>query len=405
MPAEQTKSKSELQEEALDYYRLLGLNQFEANLKVIEQAVCRCITDEKRQPHGPSIEKLDLIVEARQCLMEPMSKRLYDERLRDATRKGSHITKVDRPSLSRTLGKYELKRKIGSGGMGDVYMARHIELNHKVAIKVLANNHHEVAIKRFLRESKILANLKHPNIIVAYDAGHEADVHFLVMEYGEGQDLSSIVKKEGPLQIDKAVDYISQAARGLSYVHHKGIVHRDVKPSNLLLDHTGMIKILDLGLAKFFKYRENLTKAGSFMGTLDYMAPEQADDKRIVDHRADIFSLGCTLYTLLTGKPCCRGKDSPSPSLRMARGDVSPDLDAIFQKMVSPLRRNRYQLMEEVLQDLAKLDALSQPEVVPQAGQIVLQAKNLLVFAINEPNATVQVINAQGQIVQQKLVE
>lgn len=221
------------------------------------------------------------------------------------------------------------------------------------------------ALRRFQREVEAAARLTHPNIVTAYDADEADGTHFLVMEYVEGSDLSALVKKHGPLPLSRALDCILQAARGLQHAHEHGVVHRDIKPANLLLDGQGTVKILDMGLARLDSIEgehDELTGTGQTMGTVDYMAPEQARNSKLVDVRADIYSLGATLWYLLTGRPLYAGETTveklmshqtkPIPSLRSVCPEVSPPLDAVFRRMVAKTPADRYGTMSEVIADL-----------------------------------------------------
>src|SRR5207247_730125 len=197
-----------------------------------------------------------------------------------------------------TLGKYKVLERLGAGGMGSVYLCEHKLMRRRVAVKVLptAKAADPASLERFYREARAVAALDHPNIIRAYDVDHEEDLHFLVMEYVDGLSLQDLVRKSGPLAPATAANYIGQAARGLQHAHEvAGLVHRDIKPGNLIVDRGGTVKILDMGLARFFndqddmltqKYDENV------LGTADYLAPEQALDSHNVDIRADVYSLG-----------------------------------------------------------------------------------------------------------------
>jgi serine/threonine protein kinase len=284
-----------------------------------------------------------------------------------------------------TLGNYVLIEKIGSGGMGQVFKARHNRMDRLVALKLLpsAMTRDHAAIARFEREVKAAAKLIHPNIVAAYDADCANGVHFLVMELVEGRDLNALVKTGGPFSVDKALNCVIQAARGMESAHRKGIVHRDIKPSNLLLDVEGTVKVLDMGLARVeissihASIETKLTRSGAIVGTFDYMSPEQALDSRSADARADIYSLGCTLYYLITGKPIYSGntalekilahREQPIPLLK----DVSPlvpnALEAIFQKMVAKKIEDRYQAMSEVLVDFEKYNLGGEMTVVRDA--------------------------------------
>ncbi|MDX1948329.1 MAG: SUMF1/EgtB/PvdO family nonheme iron enzyme [Pirellulaceae bacterium] len=277
------------------------------------------------------------------------------------------------------LGDYVLLAKIGAGGMGQVFQAEHRHMKRLAAIKLLpaALTKDEAAVKRFQREVQAAAKLSHPNIVQTFDAGVQKGVWYLVMEYVAGRDLSGVVAHEGPLPVARAVDYIRQAAKGLAFAHSKGVVHRDIKPANLLLDQDGTVKILDMGLARFddgaAAAQDGLTQSGQVMGTVDYMAPEQAFNTRNADARADIYSLGCTLYRLLTGKNLFDGEtlveklmahqSKPVPSLAASRPDVPAALVKIFERMVAKRPEDRFQTMAEVESALAQLDGSS-----PAAG-------------------------------------
>ena len=206
------------------------------------------------------------------------------------------------------LGKYKLLGLLGTGGMSSVYLAEHMLMQRRVAIKVLPRSRVDDSsyLARFRREAQAVAALDHRNIVRAYDIDNEGNTHYLVMEHVDGRDLNTIIKNDGPLDYDVAAEYIRQAAEGLEHAHGANLIHRDVKPANLLIDPRGMVKILDMGLARFTDEQQtSLTRLHdeNVLGTADYLAPEQAKDSHSADHRADIYSLGCTLYYLLTGRP------------------------------------------------------------------------------------------------------
>ena len=290
--------------------------------------------------------------------------------------KENHLTKFQAAQVaagkakSLILGEYTILDRIGAGGMGQVFKAVHRRMDRTVAIKMLppAMTKDAAAVARFEREVRAAAKLHHSNIVAAYDAGQANGVHFLVMEFVDGKDLSAIVKGNGPLPVAKAVNYILQAARGLEFAHSEGVVHRDIKPANLLLDKKGTVKILDMGLARIESpgaAQAELTGTGAVMGTVDYMSPEQAFNTKNADARADVYSLGCSLYYLIAAKAVYGGetvvekifahKEKEIPSLQSASAEVSDQLEAVFKKMVAKRIEDRYQSMTEVIADLERI--------------------------------------------------
>ncbi|RLS56377.1 MAG: serine/threonine protein kinase [Planctomycetota bacterium] len=273
---------------------------------------------------------------------------------------------------SLLLGQYTVIDRIGQGGMGLIVKAIDRKTQGIVAIKVLTHTavRSPETLKRFQREITAAARLKHPNIVEAFDADQANGSHFMVMEYLAGENLASLIRHKGPLPIPLALHYLLQAGRGLAFAHTQGIVHRDIKPANLLVDDKGGVKILDFGLARLDceDERTDITQSGQIMGTVDFMAPEQALNTHTADHRADIYSFGCTLWFLLTGKMLYGGETSmekllahreqPIPSLMWTRGDFQPNhlqavtLDVILHHMLSKRPDQRYQSMEAVLADL-----------------------------------------------------
>jgi serine/threonine-protein kinase len=281
------------------------------------------------------------------------------------------------------LGPYDLLSPIASGGMGQVFKARHRRLKRLVAIKLLKRTGEDpIALQRFMREAEAAALLSHPNIIIVHDAGQDRDRHYLAMEYVEGIDLGQLVLRVGPLPVALACDYARQMALGLQHAHEHGFVHRDIKPSNALVaarpDATpeegysrysgGLVKILDMGLVRHVRELATsgpLTEQGALLGTMDYLAPEQASQPTGVDGRADLYSLGCTLFYLLTARPpfagglpldkILRHREEPPPRIEALREGISPALSQLLARLLAKTPAERPATAHEVAEILAPL--------------------------------------------------
>ncbi len=298
---------------------------------------------------------------------------------------GSLPASLSSLTLPCILGPYELVKRIGEGGMGTVFLARHTVMNRLVALKVVRPERLTSAgtVHRFQREVQAAAQLSHRNIVHAYDAAQVGETHFLVMEYVEGDDLSRLVRRAGPLPVPEACEFACQAAQGLHHLHEKGLVHRDIKPSNLMLTPDGTIKVLDVGLARVEHtggqggYSAGpLTADGVLMGTPGYMAPEQIEAAHQVDHRADIYSLGCTLYFLLTGQEPFPGStlsrlnahlNSHPKELRQLRPDLPRGLEQVVNRMMARYPADRYVSMADVVEALRPFaqPPVPQPKTAP----------------------------------------
>jgi serine/threonine protein kinase len=303
-----------------------------------------------------------------------------------------------------TIGKYKLLERVGFGGMGQVFLCEHMYMRRRVAIKVLppAKAEEPAALGRFYREARAAAALDHPNIVRTHDIDQDGNLHFLVMEYVDGSSLLEIVKKKGPMEIGRAAQYIWQSAQGLDHAFRVGVIHRDIKPGNILVDRQGVAKILDMGLARFYHNDDDmLTKKydeKSVLGTADYVAPEQTINSHDVDVRADIYSLGATFYYLLTGHPpfpegtisqklIAHQTRQPKP-IRVARPEVSAALAVVIEKMMSKSILQRYQNPTEVAEALAPF-VPAQIEAPPEEEMPLLSpaAREVAAQAVTAPSS------------------
>lgn len=290
------------------------------------------------------------------------------------------------------LAGYRMIRKLGSGGMGAVYEAEHELMHKRVAVKVMAPRFLEdsVAVERFMSEMVVIGKLNDPNLVRGLDARRENGRLYLVMEYLEGEDLAAYRKRKGPLPLHESCDLIRQAALGLAHAHDQGIIHRDIKPINLMVTGDGIVKVLDLGLARLESTQSSghLTSDQMIVGTPDYISPEQIQSPRDVDARADIYSLGCTLFFLLTGDAPFQQHANPMPKL-MAHVNESPTLPddiretipaalaQVLTKLMEKDRDLRFQSARDVVEAMA---AFSQPQALENEPIPATQLQNTSEF-------------------------
>ena len=320
---------------------------------------------------------------------------------------GSHpsLTAAD---LNRTdltglrLGHYVLGQRIGSGGMGQVFVGKHETLGKQFAMKFMAEpaRTSSEGTHRFQLEIESLGRLSHPNIVSAVDAGCVKGVHYLVTELVTGKDLSQVVANDGPLSEEQVCDILLQVAAGLDHAHSHGFVHRDIKPSNLIMDEHGVVRILDFGLVRRQQQSAEMTCPGLLMGTIDFLSPEQAADGRMADHRSDLYSLGCTLLFLLTGKVPYSGDQFCSmpakihghlflepPALSSGELRVSSRMQLVLARLLRKRPEDRFQSANAVVEFLKTDDSLAgasnsegAPSVSHREEKVKLSRKRLYSF-------------------------
>ena len=335
---------------------------FLETLDDLEDSVLRDL----KQPRSPVSGAVGRDLERQLRRAEAISHEVWHDQVGSS---GDDLAEGQQPldeQLTGTFGQYRLLEQIGRGGMGMVYKALHTRLKRLVAIKLLPTERTRdpQAVLRFQGEMEAVGRLDHPNLVRAHDAGEVEGQHFLAMEYLDGSDLARLVRSSGPLTVADACEAIRQAALGLHYAHQHGLVHRDVKPSNLMRTAGGVIKVLDLGLARLSGDQppaDEMTGAGQVMGTGDYIVPEQGQDARHADARSDIYSLGCTFYFLLAGrapfadrehntfvKKVMAHSEKPVPPIKAIRGDIPDAVVAILERMTAKIPVERFQTAAEV---------------------------------------------------------
>ncbi|MHC4252299.1 MAG: protein kinase domain-containing protein, partial [Planctomycetota bacterium] len=283
-------------------------------------------------------------------------------------------TALDRGLTSQLIGDYEIIRGLGPGGMGMTYLARQLSLDRQVALKVLLPrfSQNEEYIKRFEREAKVAAMMNHENIASAYDVGKAAGQHYFVMEYVEGRTVGELIEEMGQLPEEQAVSIVAQTCRALAHAQEHGLIHRDVKPDNIIVKPNGRAKLIDMGLARSTgPDATKLTGTGFAPCTPDFVSPEQAQARKDIDIRSDIYSLGCVLYAMLTGTVPFEGSNAietvnmhisnPLPSVRDRRPDASDLVCRVVGRMTAKRPEDRYQTPEEVIADLAEAAGTAAP--------------------------------------------
>lgn len=277
---------------------------------------------------------------------------------------------MGRTLRGQTLGYFHLEEFVGGGGMGAVFRARDSMLDRIVAVKVLARSQStdEETRRRFQNEAQSAARLDHENIARVFYVGEDDGWHFIVFEFIEGVNIRDLVVEKGPLPLDEAVSYTLQVSEALSHAQQRDVVHRDIKPSNVLITPRGQVKLVDMGLARFHTLEASegdLTASGVTLGTFDYISPEQARDPRVADVRSDIYSLGCTFFFMLTGRPpfpegtvlqklLSHTSDAP-PDLRQFRPDIPDEVSTVLNKMLAKKPERRHQEPSQLSGDLVLL--------------------------------------------------
>src|SRR5438067_9322725 len=271
--------------------------------------------------------------------------------------------------------RYELEELVGTGGMSSVFRAHDRLLDRKVALKVLHEQYTKDAdyVERFRHEARSVAALSHPNIVTVIDRGEHEGRQFIVFEYVDGENLKRMIERRGPAPVTTALELAIQIARGLSFAHQQGLVHRDVKPQNVLLNGDGQAKVTDFGISRSLDVQHGMTQTGTVLGTSDYIAPEQAQGQRVDEH-TDVYSLGVVLYELLTNEVPYPGENfvavamrhinEPPPPIRDKRPDVSPRVEAAVQRAMAKDPADRFPTMADFCHELEACLAEVQGSVV-----------------------------------------
>ncbi|MBO11755.1 MAG: hypothetical protein CMJ68_13455 [Planctomycetaceae bacterium] len=315
------------------------------------------------------------------------------------------------PADPQHIGEYVISSLLGTGGMGSVYMASHVDTGQVVALKVLGSeqSNNPELLRRFQLEGEVARELKHLNLVEVLGTGSTGDIHYIVQEFVDGIDVGQLISQRGSLPVKRSISIIRQLAESLAYLHENNIIHRDIKPSNLLISRDGTAKLADMGVARLLEEESDSgqrTVVGTLVGTVDYIAPEQANDSHTADARSDIYSLGCTWYEMLTGSPpfpdgnltakiTAHATQSP-PDPRELNPDIPEGLVAVIMRMMAKLPRQRHQTIQELLDDIAT-DTLVQPEV--SSSVLAALAESAGEFRLEAPQPTTEAATAKPLVV------
>lgn len=364
------------EEQPPDHYRLLGIAKFEPSTAVIDAAADRQIAFLRVFETGTHAALAKMMVHrisaARSCLVNRHRRAIYDAHLKNRTPAETPAVPANEHPADVApgviIGEYQFMEQIATSRTGRVFKAVHRSMGRIVAVKALSRENAEnpQLLDQFYRKVRIMARLYHPNLVMMHDAGSWSGRHFAVMELVDGQDMVAWMKQCGNFSLEQTANYIAQAALGLGHAHSLGVYHRNIKPSNLVLDNQGVVRVIGFSMARIdpdssladLEVAREIVPPGTTVGTLDYMAPEQAEDSNVADARSDIYGLGCTMFALLTGQlpyPTRQQADkiqahrsAPIPSLCQDRPEIPQAFDAVFRRMVAKTPEERFQSMQEV---------------------------------------------------------